>query len=209
MSLNLSFEQYLLLSEESKKELEKSLTKNLNKLESFQKKEYEIKLKESLNQAEKSMLETYSKSHTHLSIYEGFSIHNYKNIIHPSFKHNQGFIIFLSENELSPIEEYGLVSLFYNCFNQYENFNINANIYKGIYKKDKDKVSEIPNENNLELKHLDLLCLSHLNRYNINLKNNMIAYYLHYTSEPIQNNSSLLKKKVKRKFNCENNFIIE
>lgn len=209
MNLNLSFEQYLLLSEDSKKELEKSLEENLSKLENFSKKERDLKAKESLTKIEKDMLKTYKESHIHLSEYEGFSVHNYTNVIRPSFTYNKGYIIFLTKKELSPVEEYGLVSLFHNCLNHYKNFNISAEVYKGRYIKNYDKIVPTINEDNEHLKTLTLLCISQINNKGIELTDNMVAYYLHYKSEIIENNNGLIKKKNKPKFNFQCNFIIE
>lgn len=199
-----TFEEYLLLSEHEKKDLEHDIKHRLEVLNSFEKKEQELKSKENLSKFEKEIIELYKKSDIRFYNYENFSVNNYFHRIGPSYSKDvdMGWVAFFSEIELPAIEEYGLASLMKNCFYNYSKFDIRMDIYKGRYSKKNDYVmptySDVPFDKNKAC----LYCLSKLDSPRLALKNNMYVYYLHYKSSYRENNSLLWKKMNPRKFEC-------
>lgn len=195
-----TFEEYLALDENSKAKMKAELQRQSKTIEKFKYKESEIKAIKKLSDFEKEMLEVYKNSHIEFLNYENFSVLNYTNILRPSYPHN-GYIAFFSKEELPAIEEYGLVCLIKDCFEDFNLFDTELSIYKGKYIKDRDVISPSCNDiENLEWKDSFIHCVSKLDFPYLKLEDDMYVYYLKYKSVYRENKSSLWKKMNPRRF---------
>ena len=196
----ISFEEYLSLNDGEKERLENDLRSDLKVLEDFKKTEFKIREKARSDKFRKDILELYEDVYFHFSNYENFSVHNYANILKPSFKHSTGYLAFFSETELPEIEEFGLISLIKKCFEHYDSFDIALHVYKGIYNSDKDKVSPICNSFYHDTFSNIYFVSEHIRHNRLNLKDKMYVYYVRYNTEYRTNKTTLWKKLNPRQF---------
>lgn len=196
----ISFEEYLSLNDGEKERLEKDLRSDLKVLEDFRKKEFKVREKARSDKFRKDILELYEDVYFHFSNYENFSVHNYTNILKPSYGHSNGYLAFFSETELSEIEEFGLVSLIRQCFNYYDSFDIALHVYKGIYDSERDRVSPIRDLPSHDKFSSIYFVSEYIGHNRLNLKNRMYVYYVRYNTEYRGNKTTLWKKMNPRQF---------
>lgn len=192
--MNFSFEEYMKLSETEKLNLKESLKSQLNTLNNFKQKEYELKRYKEKSEFQKEIFEKYKSYDIKMLMYENFTIHNYDYIFKPDYDKNKGIIALFTEQPLSQIEEYGLTELIIDNFKKHTNYDINLNIFKGKYNSYTDSISPIKY---LEAnkKDTDIFFVSELELNNIELKDGQVVYYLMYQSKFLGNKKNLLSKK--------------
>lgn len=176
-------EEYLKLSKEERKDYKNDLDEAKHELNEIEWLEYEESRKE-------------QEKETHCSIYslDGFSfVNNVRNWVSLLVKPKKGFIVMLSEEKLSEIEEYGLEQLMINASEKYTDFDLLIVTFKGRYYKHTDhinsfkSVSDDNNEIQLTVNNVSQKC-----SFADELKDEMYAYCMYYEKSNNRNDKSFI-----------------
>lgn len=205
---SLSFEDYSKMSESEKKDLKLQLeenTKRLKKLEEMYKNE-EIKrnLTEQEIELQNKVLEFEKDISFIFRNYENFSVFNYKNLFRPYTLNKKACIALFLDEDISEIEEYGLISLVIDSFQSNKDFDIHINLYYGTYSEYYDRVTPSIKNNRIYTDYIHNVSKK-AERYSyLNIKDNMKVYYFYIEQESRMNKSMLWKATNPRKFTVKN-----